>query len=74
MRLVTVVRVVKNGVSGESTLVGEVSDGYSEEQIAARTIKQFRTAKSNLIAGLAAKRAIASLQQDLFPEESPGLF
>ncbi len=69
MRLVTVVRISKDGVSGESALAGEVREGYSEEQIARRVIKQFQNARRELIAGLTAKRATSSveLQQELFP-------
>jgi hypothetical protein len=74
MRLVTVVRITKDGVSGEIASGSEVSEGYSEQQLACRVIKQFRAAKSELIAGLTAKKAVESLQQDLFPEESPAAF
>ena len=68
MRLVTVVRITKNGVEGESAMTGEVSEGYSEEQLACRVIKQFRRAKSELTAGLTAKRAIAELQMPMFAD------
>lgn len=66
MRLVTVVRITKDGVTGESVTAGEVSEGYSEEQFAKRMIKQFRKSKSELTAGLTARRAIADLQIPLF--------
>lgn len=60
------VRITKEGVTGESVTSGEVSEGYSEEQLARRTIKQFQDARRELIAGLTAKRAIAELQLPLF--------
>ncbi len=66
MRLVTVVRISMNGVTGESVTVGEVSEGYSEEQLAKRTIKQFRSAKQDLISGMSARRAIEELQTEMF--------
>jgi hypothetical protein len=68
MRLVTIVRIVKDGVTGESVTVGEVSEGYSEEQLARRVIKQFRNSKQELTAGLTARRAIAELQLPMFAE------
>lgn len=68
MRLVTVVRISKDGVTGESALAGEVNEGYSEEQLAKRVIKQFRKSKSELTAGLTARRAIADLQIPMFAE------
>lgn len=68
MRLVTIVRIVKDGVTGESVTVGEVSEGYSEEQFAKRVIKQFRNSKQELTAGLTARRAIAELQLPMFVE------
>lgn len=68
MRLVTIVRVSKDGVTGESVTVGEVSEGYSEEQLARRVIKQFRNSKQELTAGLTARRVIAELQLPMFAE------
>jgi hypothetical protein len=68
MRLTTIVRISKDGVTGESVTAGEVSEGYSEEQLATRTIKQFRDAKQELTAGLTARRAVESKQQLLFAE------
>jgi hypothetical protein len=70
MRLVTVVRITKNGVTGESALCGQVSEGYSEEQMARRVIKQFRDAKQELTAGLTARRAIDELQMPMFAESA----
>jgi hypothetical protein len=66
MKLTTIVEIKKDGVVGRSVAAAEVSEGYSEEQLATRTIKQFRTAKEDLIARLTAKRAIESQQQLLF--------
>ncbi len=68
MRLVTVVRISKDGVTGESVSVGEVSEGYSEEQLAKRVVKQYRNAKQEWTAGAAARRAIAELQIQMFAE------
>jgi len=70
MRLVTVVRITKDGVTGESALSGKVSEGYSEEQMARRVIKQFRDAKQELTAGLTARRAIGELQMPMFAESA----
>ena len=70
MKLVTIVRIAKDGVSGECVVTGEVSEGYSEEQMAKRVIKQFRSAKSELTAGLTAKRAFEELQMPLFQESA----
>jgi hypothetical protein len=66
MKLTTIVEIRKDGVSGRSVTTGEVGEGYSDEQLATRTIKQFRTAKEDLIARLTAKRAIDSQQPLLF--------
>jgi hypothetical protein len=66
MRLVTVVRIIKDGVTGESALGGKVSEGYSEEQFARRMIKQFRDAKQEWTAGASAKRAVDAMQIPMF--------
>jgi hypothetical protein len=68
MKLVTIVEIRKDGVTGRSIATAEVSEGYSEEQLATRTIKQFRDAKQELTAGLTARRAVESQQQLLFAE------
>lgn len=67
MRLTTIVRISKDGVTGESVTVGEVSEGYGEEKLAARAIRDFRHAKDEVIVKLTAKRAAAELQNELFP-------
>jgi|SRR5579884_2744735 hypothetical protein len=69
MRLLTIVELRKDGVAGRSVSSSEVSDGYGNEQIARRTIKQLDSARRDLIAGLTAKKAAAELQQELFPGE-----
>lgn len=66
MRLVTVIRITKDGVTGESAISGKVSEGYSEEQLARRVIKQFREAKQEWTAGRTAKRAVDELQIPMF--------
>jgi hypothetical protein len=70
MRLVTAVRIIKDGVTGESALGGKVSEGYSEEQFARRMIKQFRDAKQEWTAGSTARRAVEELQMPMFAESA----
>lgn len=71
MRLVTIIELRKDGVAGKSILTSDVSDGYGEEQLAARAIKQFQQARQDLIARRTARRAFQKLQQEMFPELSP---
>ena len=63
MKLTTLVRLAKDGVTCESYQTGEVSEGYSDEQFAARTIKQLRAVKQDLTAGLTAKRVAKELRK-----------
>lgn len=68
MRLTTIIELRKDGVAGKSVLTSDVSDGYGEEQLAARAIKQFQQARQDLIIRRTARRAFKSLQQEMFPE------
>jgi hypothetical protein len=66
MRLVTVVRIFKGGVIGESAISSEVSETYSEKKLAARVWKQYEMAKVEADARLAKKQEIGELQMAMF--------
>ena len=55
---------------GESAQSGNVSEGYSEEHLARRVIKQYRDARQELTAGLTAKRVVDELQMPMFAESA----
>jgi hypothetical protein len=58
----------KDGVVGKSILVSDVSDGYAEEDLAGRCIKQYQRARQDLIVKRTAKRASLKQQREMFPE------
>lgn len=68
MRLTTIIELRKDGVAGKSVLTSDVSDGYGEEQAAARAIKQFQLARRDLIVKRTARRVVEKHQQEMFPE------
>jgi hypothetical protein len=66
MRLTTIVRVSQNGSSGESCVVGRISNDYSDDYLANRVKKQFETAKEELNLNLEERRKAKELQGVLF--------
>jgi len=70
MRLVTVVRIFKGGVLGESAISSEVSETYSEKKLAARVWKQYEMAKFEADARYAKKQETAELQMPMFAESA----
>lgn len=70
MKLTTIIELRKDDVAGKSILLSDVSEGYGEEQLAARMIRQYQAARSDLIVNRTAKRAVLTRQRELFAEFS----
>lgn len=70
MRLTTIIELRKDGVAGKSVLTTDVSDGYGEEQLAARAITQFQRARQDLIVKRTARRVFQKQQREMFAEFS----
>lgn len=65
VRLVTVVRIFKGGVCGESAISSEVTETYSQTKLAARVWKQYEMAKLEADARHAKKQEIGELQMPM---------